>query len=158
MVVGRFVIGVGGVIALITANAFAAVWFRGKEITFVFALLGTSGCLSGAGGLYLNQIFYDCFNFISDKHTQLGVTLMVSFGIMIVCCFLTIILIVMDKRAEKILQRDNSTKKKFTIQDLKNFGIYYWLVLGIASTYYVVFYPFIAVAQLFFTSKFGLCK
>ena len=156
MVVGRFIIGVGGVIALITANAFAAVWFRGKEITFVFALLGTCGCLGGAGGLYLNQIFYDCFNFISDKHTQLGITLMVSFGMMILCCFLTIILMVMDKRAEKFLQRDNSTKKKFTIQDLKNFGIYYWLVLGIASTYYVVFYPFVAIAQLFFTSKFGL--
>ena len=38
MVVSRFEIGVGGVIALITANTFAAVWFRGKEITFVFAL------------------------------------------------------------------------------------------------------------------------
>ena len=33
-----FEISVGGVIALITANTFAAVWFRGKEITFVFAL------------------------------------------------------------------------------------------------------------------------
>ena len=156
MVVGRFIIGVGGEIALITSNAFVAVWFRGKEITFVFALLGTSGCLGGAGGLYLNQIFYDCFNFISDKHTQLGITLMVSFGIMILCCFLTLIIMVLDKRAEKFLQRDNSTKKKFTIQDLKNFGIYYWLVLGIASIYYMVSYPFVAIAQLFFISKFGL--
>ena len=42
MVVSCFEIGVGGVIALITANIFAAVWFRGKEITFVFALLVTS--------------------------------------------------------------------------------------------------------------------
>ena len=156
MVVGRFVIGLGGEIALITSNALIAVWFRGKEITFVFALLGTIGRVGGAGGLYLNQIFYECFNFISDKHTQLGITLMVTFGIMTLCSFFTIILMVLDKRAEKILQRDNSTKKKFTIQDLKNFGIYYWLILGIASIYLVVCYPFIAVAQLFFTSKFGL--
>ena len=118
--------------------------------------MGTSARLGGAGGLYLNQIFYDCFNFISDKHTQLGITLMVSFGIMILCSFLALILMVMDKRAERILRRDKSTKKKYTIQDLKNFGIYYWSVLAIGVTYYAALFPFVAIAQLFFTSKFGL--
>ena len=156
MIVGRCVIGVGGELALITANAFVAVWFRGKEITFVFALLGTSARLGGASGLYLNQIYYECFNFISDKHTQLGITLLVSFGILVLCSLLTLILMVMDKRGETFFKRISSTKKKFSVKDIKDFGIYYWVALGIAVSYYVALFPFVAIAQLFFISKFEL--
>ena len=53
-------------------------------------------------------------------------------------------------------KRSSSTKKKFSVKDIKDFGIYYWVVLGIAVSYYVALFPFVAIAQLFFTSKFGL--
>ena len=156
MVVGRFVIGLGGELALITTNAFAAVWFKGKEITFVFALLGTCAGLGGVCGIYLNEVLYDYFKFVSDKHIQLGITLSVSFGMMVLFCILSFVLLVMDKRAEKILKRHNSTEKGFSLRDFKSFNINYWLVLVITVSYFASYYPFIAVAQLFYTSKFGL--
>ena len=155
LVVARFIIGVGAEITFIATDAFAASWFKGKE-SFVFAILGAACRLGGSGGLYLNQVFYDCFSFIVDKNTRLGITLLVQFASLVLCLIATLLLAVMDKRAEKILKRDNSTKKKFTFKDLKDFGINYWFVVGVSVAYFATMFPFVAIAQIFFTSKFGL--
>ena len=156
MVVARFVIGVGGELALITTDAFAALWFKGKEIAFVFAVLGAFCRLGGAGGLYLNQLFYDKFNFISDKHTQLGVTLLIPFGLLLLSCISTIFLACLDKRAENILKREKPKGKWFSFKDLKSFGINYWLVVGVSVVYFATMFPFVSTSQIFFTSKFGI--
>ena len=155
MVVARFIIGVGGEITFIVTDAFAALWFKGKE-TLIFAILGAACRFGGCSALYLNQLFYDYSSFIANKSTQLGFTLLIPFTALVLCLIAALLLAGMDKRAEKILKRDNFTKKKVSFKDLKDFGINYWLVVVVSVIYFSTVFPFVAIAQMFFTSKFGL--
>ena len=157
MVASRFVIGAGSQMALVITDAFAARWFKAKEIGFMFALIGVSCRLGGVGGLYLGSVFFDLLDFVRDKNERLGWTLFLSFGLLLLCTFSTFLLVYLDRKGEKALSRTTQERKvKLDCKWLKEFGIHFWLILAMFVSFYATIFSFVATSQLFFVHKFNL--
>ena len=161
MVVARFVIGIGSQMALVISDAFAARWFKGKEIGLMFALIGIACRLGGIGGLYLSSIIYDCFDFLESNHFRLGSTLLVSFGALLFATATTILLVILDKKGrERVFEANAEDRRRQQLQGccqwFKSFGIKFWLIGIMFSTYYATIFSFVATCQLFLISKFSL--
>ena len=63
---------------------------------------------------------------------------------------------ILEKRAESLLNRSKKRGVKCFFKDCKSFGIKYWLIAISATFYFGVFFPFVAVGQVFYISKFNL--
>ena len=154
MIVGRFFCGIGCDSAFIVADALAAVWFRGKELTFMIAMIGFGCRLGGTITLFSNQFIYEHLGFIRNNHMRLGTTLMVAFGLSFLCIISTIILYYIDKRGERILKREITTRSPFRLKDIREFGAAFWLITISLVAFYGSFFPFVDIAQVFFIRKY----
>ena len=155
MVVSRFMIGIGGEVALNCVDALAGRWFKGKRVGFVFGIIGTHARLGGAFSLYLNKVLYDCFSFMPSKRARLGTTLFVPFCMLVLCSLVTVVLVALDRYGQKKLRlRKKATA--FVCRDMREFGLNYWLVVAILVTYFGTMFPFVSISQVYFVSKYGL--
>ena len=156
MLIGRFILGSGIELLLNVIHAYQAIWFLGKEISFAMSL-GTSTCrLGGAIGLIVPQLIYDGFHFISSPNYRLGVTLMLGVLAMILSLICCVMIILLDERGAKLLEREQLQIKKITLQDIKDFSISFWLIAVVSSIYYPVIFSFTGIGQLFFVNKYRL--
>ena len=158
MLIGRFILGSGVELVSIVVHAYQAIWFLGKEISFAMSLGMSSSRFAGAIGLIIPQVIYDSFHFISDPNYRLGATLMVGVLALISSLFCCLIVILLDKRGEKLLDRTREPLKikKITLQDIKDFSISFWLVTVVSTIYYPVVFSFSGIGQLFFVNKYRL--
>ena len=156
MLIGRFILGSGNGMLINVIHAYEATWFLGKEISFAMSL-GTSTCrLGGAIGLIVPQLIYDSFHFISNPNYRLGITLMVGVLAMILSLICCVMIILLDKRGAKLLEREQLQMKKITLRDIKDFSISFWLIAIVASIYYPVAFSFTGIGQLFIVNKYRL--
>lgn len=157
MLLGRFVLGIGSEAVVLATSAFAALWFKGKWLAFVFAILSSFNRLGGAAGLLLNGPLYERFGYYNESGlSRLGMVFLVGVALWVVCIITSIMAAILDKRAESLLNRSNKRGLKCSFKVCKNFGINFWLIAIAATFYFGVFYPFVAVGQVFYLSKFGL--
>lgn len=87
----------------------------------------------------------------------LGTTLMIA-GISCVISFIcSVILGLMDKRAEKILNRNAQVNEddRISLRSLIQFPTRFWLLCIICVAYYVAIFPFVSLGQAFFMKKFS---
>ena len=156
MLIGRFILGSGNGMLINVIHAYEATWFLGKEISFAMSL-GTSTCrLGGAIGLIVPQVIYDSFHFISNPNYRLGVTLIVGVLAMILSLICCVMIVLLDKRGAKLLEREQLQTKKITLRDIKDFSISFWLIAIVASIYYPVIFSFTGIGQLFLVNKYRL--
>lgn len=88
--------------------------------------------------------FFDMFLF--NREHKIIIFLATSTCILSMFCAL--ILGVLDKRAERILRRNEEvTGDVVRLTDVKDFKATFWLVTLICVTYYVAIFPFIFLAQ-----------
>ena len=121
MLIGRFILGSGIELLLNVIHAYQAIWFLGKEISFAMSL-GTSTCrLGGAIGLIVPQLIYDSFHFISNPNHRLGVTLVVGVLTMILSLVCCVMIILLDKRGAKLLEREQLQSKEDYLARYKRF-------------------------------------
>ncbi len=156
MVVARFFCGITCDIALAVTDAIAAVWFKGKELTFMVAILGFGSRLGGTLTLFSNQFIYEQLGYISSTHIRLGTTLMVPFLLSLVSFVAALVLHYVDKRGARIIRRLVTTRRPFRLKDIKEFGAPYWLFTLSTATFYSTLFPFVGIAQVFFIRKYGL--
>ena len=152
MVAARVLIGVGGSVAFSTIDAFAAQWFKDKEVTIAFGIMNSFMCLGTAAGLYINNIIYNFCTFIVNRQLHLGVSLLLSVCIAITGVILSIVLAIMDKNAKMDVNRPNSNK--FTFQKLFKFNASFWIVIMVSVVLYSAMFPFLGIAQMFLISKY----
>ena len=156
MLIGRFILGSGIELMMIIIHAYETIWFLGREITFAMSL-GTSTCRAGGTiALIIPQLIYDSFNFISDPNYRLGVTFMVGVLAMILSLICCVMIILLDKRGAKLLEREQLKVKKITLRDIKDFSISFWLIAIVLTIYYPVMYSFTGIGQLFIVNKYRL--
>ena len=156
MVVARFISGLGGDTALSVTDALCSVWFKGRELTFMIAMLGFGCRLGGALTLYLNQLIYERLAFITDNHTRLGVTLTVGLGACMVGIISTLLIFIIDRRGEKTRKRPVTARQPFKLKDITEFGTAFWLASASMIGFYTCIFPFVDIAQVFFISKYSL--
>ena len=162
VLVGRFVMGLGAETCLFTVDAFALLWFKGKEMNFVFGVMATANRLGGAISLFVSEPLYEAFGFVSDKMIQLGLVFIFNLGLSLMCVISSGITLVMDKRAEPLLlvnernQEKGHKKKCFSLKDLKSFNLNFWLIALASAIFYGAYYPLVTIGQLFYVNKYGL--
>ena len=90
-----------------------------------------------------------------DDHTALGWTLMIAGTTCIGSFLCAVILGIMDKRAERILNKATSeTGEVVNLRDIASFPLSFWLLSIVCLAYYVAIFPFISLGQVFFQKKF----
>ena len=159
---GRIVLGCGIGQLKTVIFVFIALWFKGKELSFISAL-GT--CFTRIGttlGILAPQPIYDNLKSITSlKSHGLGITSSIGIAGFIFsfvgCCFA----VILDKRAswQGIMIEQTKAQKKFNLRDLKDslkeFSISYWLSTIPLSIFFAILYSYAANGQLFVSSKYG---
>ncbi|XP_015686540.2 major facilitator superfamily domain-containing protein 1-like, partial [Protobothrops mucrosquamatus] len=93
--------------------------------------------------------------FGSTGHTTLGIALLIGGITCIFSLVCALILAYLDKRAEKILCKEQGkTGEVIKITDVKDFSLSLWLIFLICVCYYVAVFPFIGLGKVFFIEKF----
>ena len=156
MLTGRFILGSGVELVIVVIHAYQAIWFLGKEISFAMSLAMCASRLSGAIGLIVPQVIYDSFHFISNPNYRLGASLMVGVLAMILSLICCVMIILLDKRGAKLLEREQLQIKKITLRDIKDFSISFWLIAIAITIYYPVVFSFTGIGQLFIINKYRL--
>ena len=156
MLIGRFILGSGAKLLLVVIHAYEAIWFLGKEISFAMSLVTAGDRLAGTIGLIVPQLIYDRFYFISNPNYRLAATLMVGVLAMILSLICCVIIILLDKRGAKLLEREPRKIKKISLRNIKDFSISFWLIAIGVSIYYPVVFSFTGIGQLFLVNKYRL--
>ena len=71
----------------------------------------------------------------------------------LICC---VIIIILDKRGSKLLEREPRKIKKISLRNIKDFSISFWLIAIGISIYYPVVFSFTGNGQLFIINKYRL--
>ncbi|KAH8302010.1 hypothetical protein KR044_001800 [Drosophila immigrans] len=154
MIVGRFIFGIGAESLAVAQNSYAVLWFKGKELNMVFGLQLSVARFGSTVNFWVMQPIYDYVRKFYDERA-LGVVLLLATLTCVMSLLCALILGFMDKRAERILQRNNNPSGEIPkLTDVFTFKAPFWMVSIICVAYYVAIFPFIALGQKFFMDRF----
>uniref|UniRef100_A0A1I8Q429 Lysosomal dipeptide transporter MFSD1 n=1 Tax=Stomoxys calcitrans TaxID=35570 RepID=A0A1I8Q429_STOCA len=157
MIVGRFIFGIGAESLAVAQNNYAVLWFKGKELNMVFGLQLSVARFGSTVNFWVMQPIYNYVHTIYPKHSTLGVVLLLAAGTCVLSLLCALILGWMDKRAERILQRNTNPSGEIAkLSDVVTFKVTFWMVSVICVAYYVAIFPFIALGKDFFMKRFGM--
>lgn len=155
MILGRFIFGIGAESLAVAQNSYAVLWFKGKELNMVFGLQLSVARFGSTVNFWVMQPIYDYVNNFYQGHKALGVVLLLATLTCVMSLVCALILGFMDKRAERILQRNNNPSGEIPkLTDVFTFKAPFWMVSIICVAYYVAIFPFIALGQKFFMDRF----
>uniref|UniRef100_A0A8D0B1D8 Lysosomal dipeptide transporter MFSD1 n=1 Tax=Salvator merianae TaxID=96440 RepID=A0A8D0B1D8_SALMN len=157
MEAGRFIFGIGGESLAVAQNTYAVSWFKGKELNLVFGLQLSMARIGSTVNMNIMGWVYSKTQELlgSSGHTTLGVALLIGGTTCIFSLVCALILGYLDKRAEKILCKEQGkTGEVIKITDVKDFSLSLWLIFIICVCYYVAVFPFIGLGKVFFIEKF----
>ena len=158
MLIGRFLIGIGGALIPGINSMFYVSWFGKRYLTLAISIGGTSARLGGAAALGLPQLIYKQLgHLIVNPSYHLGTTLLVGAGLAFGGLVVVIVVVVMDRYRETVLKKETSnvSRRKIRCSDLKQFDGRFWLVSSM-TIYYSIVFACTAVAQGFYKQKFAL--
>lgn len=148
MVIGRFVFGIGAESLAVAQNSYAVLYFKGKELNMVFGLQLSFARVGSTVNFIVMEPIYKYVNQFYKGPTCIGVVLMFASITCVVSMMSALILGCLDKRAERILRRnDNSSGEVARLSDVKTFKVSFWMVSVICVAYYVAIFPFIALGK-----------
>lgn len=155
MILGRFIFGIGAESLAVAQNSYAVLWFKGKELNMVFGLQLSVARFGSTVNFWVMQPLYDYVAKFYQGHRTLGVVLLLATLTCVMSLLCALILGFMDKRAERILQRNNNPSGQIPkLTDVFTFKPPFWMVSIICVAYYVAIFPFIALGQKFFMDRF----
>ncbi|KAH8366266.1 hypothetical protein KR093_011329 [Drosophila rubida] len=155
MILGRFIFGIGAESLAVAQNSYAVLWFKGKELNMVFGLQLSVARFGSTVNFWVMQPIYDYVSNFYKGHTALGVVLLLATLTCVMSLLCALILGFMDKRAERMLQRNNNPSGEIPkLTDVFTFKAPFWMVSIICVAYYVAIFPFIALGQKFFMDRF----
>ncbi|KAJ8952492.1 hypothetical protein NQ318_003288 [Aromia moschata] len=159
MIAGRFIFGIGGESLAVAQNNYAVLWFKGKELNMVFGLQLSFARVGSTVNFLVVEPIYDWVTHKYSGPHALGIVLFIATGTCVFSMLCAIILGGLDKRAERILRRnDGASGDVVRLMDVKDFKATFWLVTVICVTYYVAIFPFITLAKEFFMEKYKMNK
>ncbi|XP_044290373.1 major facilitator superfamily domain-containing protein 1 isoform X2 [Varanus komodoensis] len=154
---GRFVFGIGGESLAVAQNTYAVSWFKGKELNLVFGLQLSMARIGSTVNMNIMGWVYSRVQDLlgSAGYTTLGIALLIGGVTCIFSLVSALILGYLDKRAEKILCKEQKkTGEVIKLTDVKDFSLSLWLIFIICVCYYVAIFPFIGLGKVFFIEKF----
>lgn len=156
MQTGRFVYGLGGESLSVAQNTYVVTWFKGQELNTVFGFQITVSRLGSTLALNTMRPIYDALTQHHSPRAALGFTLLIAASTCAISFVISIILALLDKRAERILNRPViQAEDRITIKDAVKFRTEFWLLTLICVTFYLTIFPFITLGSKFFQNKWG---
>ncbi|XP_019851628.1 PREDICTED: major facilitator superfamily domain-containing protein 1-like [Amphimedon queenslandica] len=152
---GRFIIGIAATLSPAICTMFFISWFGKEYLTLAVSTGGTAARLGAAAALALPQFIYQQLYYFTDPLYRLGATVLVGAGLVLTGLMATIVVVLMDKYREKVLQKKKMEMSKIECSDLKQFDGLFWLATSI-TLYYSLVNAFTGIGQVFYIQKYGL--
>jgi MFS family permease len=152
ILLGRFIFGAGSEPLVVAQCAMLARWFKNKEMAMAFGVQLTVSRLGSLFAFNTGELFSSYFG--SYRYALLA-----AVGACAISLIGNLFYIVMDKRAEKVLNlRDESAGDKIVFKDIKTFQPTFWYVTFLCLTFYAAVFPFQSLATDFFADKWGIAR
>ena len=119
VLIGRFLIGARAITIKSVTKIFQFKWCGRKYLTFGLSLSSTMARLGAAVSLFLPQLVYNEFYYISNSSYRLGTTIMVGVGGAFIGLIVTIIIVIMDKFSGRKFAKSSKIK----CSDAKQFSL-----------------------------------
>ena len=155
MLEGRFVFGMGGGPMSVVQNAYAALYFTGREIALAFALALTVSRLGSVVNFALTEQI--------ESYIGLVWTLAVGLFLCILSflsgCVLCGVDYISERKLLELGDEDNRALLKgrvISLKDIREFSAKYWILTGICVSFYCIIFPFIAIASQFFQDNYNV--
>ena len=153
MVVGRAVLGPATQSVMLTLDLLSADLYEQQRVSFAFALIHCAFCLAEVSNFNLTGLFYGLLSFITDPHCRLGTVLLLGF-----CLSLLSLVLGMVATGLHYVKKGTQQKKKrghFSLQDVKDLSLSFWLFSLIPLLYYVGLFSFLTITQVFLEQKYA---
>ncbi|XP_055312534.1 major facilitator superfamily domain-containing protein 1-like isoform X2 [Sitodiplosis mosellana] len=155
ILLGRFILGIGeGSIGIAQRN-YGVLWFKDKELNMVFGIMSSIALGGGTIHLMMIEPLYKYINQWYTGHMCLGVVMLIVFTPCLMSFICAILLGALDKRAQRILQRnDNPGGDIAKLSDVKTFNATFWMIISICIASNVAVNSFMALSKMFFMQKY----
>lgn len=149
---GRFIFGAGSEPLIVAQSAILARWFKNKELALSFGITLTVSRLGSLFAFNTGELFTSYFK-----------TYRAALFVAVIACLISLVgnlvYIVMDRRAERILQlRDESGGDKIVLKDIQEFKPSFWYVTFLCLTFYAAIFPFTNLSTDFFFDKWKIAR
>lgn len=132
----------------VAQNNYAVLWFKGKELNMVFGLQLSFARIGSTVNFLVMESIYQWVNKEYKGTELLGIVLFIATTTCLFSMFCALILGFMDKRAEVLLRRHETTNSEVVrFTDIVEFKFTFWLITVICVSYYVAIFPFIALGE-----------
>ena len=150
MYVGRFIFGWGSESLVVAQSAIFARWFKGKELALSF---GIGLTLSRLGTTFT----FNTEALIAEYFGNYRFALWAAVLFCLASLFSNLVYNVLDRRGEKAIGlTEEGGGDKIVPGDIRKFTSSYWYVTLLCVTFYSAIFPFTALSNDFFATKWGL--
>jgi MFS family permease len=152
MAAGRFVFGMGAESLIVAITAAVAKWFKGKELSFALGL----NLMLARFGSWLAQ---NSPSWAHSAYNNWQGPWLIGVGFVSLCVLGPIAYWIMEARAEKHYALGKAGESdKIVFQDVKNFGLSYWYLVGLCVIFYSAIFPFETFAVKYFMDAHGTTR
>ncbi len=149
---GRFVFGMGAESLIVAITAAVAKWFKGKELSFALGL----NLMLARFGSWLAQ---NSPSWAHSAYNNWQGPWLIGVGFVSLCVLGPIAYWIMEARAEKHYALGKAGEAdKIVLQDVKNFGLSYWYLVGLCVIFYSAIFPFETFAVKYFMDAHGTTR
>ena len=149
---GRFVFGMGAESLIVAITAAVAKWFKGKELSFALGL----NLMLARFGSWLAQ---NSPTWAHSAYNNWQGPWLIGVGFVSLCVLGPIAYWIMEARAEKHYALGKAGEAdKIVFQDVKNFGLSYWYLVGLCVIFYSAIFPFETFAVKYFMDAHGTTR
>jgi MFS family permease len=148
MATGRLIFGMGAESLIVAVTAALARWFRGKELSFAFAINLTISRLGSFAAL-------NSPTWARSAYANWRWPFLIALGASTLCVIGAAIYWMMEVHAEKVYHLGEVSTDKVVFADLFKFGMSYWFIVALCVTFYSAIFPFQTFAVKFFMEAHG---
>jgi len=152
MAAGRFIFGMGAESLIVAITAAVAKWFRGKELSFALGL----NLMLARFGSWLAQ---NSPTWAHSAYNSWQGPWLIGVAFVSLCVLGPIGYWIMEARAEHHYSLGHAGEAdKIVLQDVKNFGLSYWYLVGLCVVFYSAIFPFETFAVKYFIDAHGTTR
>ncbi|CAK8682914.1 lysosomal dipeptide transporter MFSD1-like [Clavelina lepadiformis] len=153
---GRFVFGVGCETLSIVQTTYSVLWFKTSDLSLVFGLQMSMGMIAETINLNVMLPLYNAVDGTNFPGDTLGLTLFIASFSCIISFTCAIVLAYLDKRAEKLTNREKHDGAQIHLADIKKYPIQLWIIYVIGLSVNVSLVTFTGLGVVYFEQKFGV--
>ena len=155
MVVGRFILGTGTECSMLCVDVFTADVYNRQQMSFAFGLVFAFIAAGQAVNFNFSHRLYDALNFITNQKIRLGTVLLFGCFSCLLSLSSGVVAAALHYRREKILKKKREKRSHFSLKDIKDFSLSFWLFAFIPAFCFIGVLSFLTITQLFFEGKYG---